>query len=491
MPKNILVFIWIGFSLSNAFGETVKWPMPDWESQDNSARMESQVCKDFKKLAVNSDQFLTDGLIVIKDGMIQYEFYDSKNGPTTPHVLWSVSKTITGALLGIAERDGRISLERELNDFYPQRNNDPNYQKITLKNLLYMDAGFLWDEDNQEVDKNSVINMLYGRGHEDMASYATSKKIISEGPGFKWNYSTGIPTITMGVLKKIYEASDDKMPWRNLFNPLGMKNAVFERDQSKTFIGGSGVYLSPRDLAKLGYLYLNNGFWNGEVLLPPEWIQKMLTPSPGYVSPGTVINDVTKEGVYGGSIWLNREVKKGLGIPFPNAPEDMYMAIGFMGQLIIVIPSLKMIIVRTGHDLEYHSKLNEFISRSIQCFHDPNHKIGKSKPADPTVQMSLGKLIRNIKKSIDAKTLQGSIAKSICSCHYIQGQDIPTCMKRNNFTLSRLLTKITVRENKESNSEMSIQVRLARFARLFKIHYGNSLKAVYNFEKPEYGCTLI
>lgn len=470
--------------------EQIKWPIPDWETFDNSERLSSKECINFKNFAVKRDDFKTDGLIVIKDGMLHFEHYDSKYNLNSPHAMWSVSKTITGALLGISENEGRVRVTDLLSQYYPRELHDPNYEKITLNNLLYMDAGYIWEEDAQDVKTNPVIKMLYGTGHSDMANFVASRKMIKEGPDYQWKYSSGIPTATMGVLKKIYGKEDADMPWRLLFNPLGMYSTVFERDLSGTFIGGTSVFSTPRDLAKLGYLYLNDGIWNHEVLLPPEWIKKMLTPSPGYLSPGTVIKDIEKDGVYGGSIWLNVETNKISGKPFPNAPADTYMAIGFMGQLLIMIPSLKMIIVRTGYDTEFRSKLNEFISRAIQCLHDPNHKIGTSSPSKNPINMSLPKLIRNIKNSIDANTLQASIAKTVCSCHFVTGQEISTCLKRNNFTLSKLLTKITVTEEDESGGHKSIQVRLARFARLFKHQMGKPAKAFYNPQTPKFGCTL-
>lgn len=489
--KLLLRYIIItSFMFSANAEENINWPMPDWETLENLEHMNTKECRDFKKLAVNSNKFLTDGLVVIKDGIIHYEYYDSKYSPSTPHPLWSISKTITGILLGVTERDGRIAFDSKLASFYTREKNDINYNKISVKNLFYMDAGYIWEEGIKDARENPLINMLYGLGHKDMVKFAISRKIINEGPTYKWNYSTGISTITMGILKKIYGIDDDSMPWRTLFNPLGMNSVVFERDVSGTFVGGSSTFSTPRDLAKIGYLFLNNGNWNGEVILPYEWIQKMLTPSPGYLSPGTVIKDVTEVGVYGGSIWLNKEGKKGKGRPYPNVPEDMYMALGFMGQLLIILPTQKMIIVRTGRDFEYHSKTNEFISRAIQCFHDPSHIIGKSKHRDNPLEMSLGKLIRNVKNAIQAKTLQGSIAKTICSCHFVSGLDISSCIKRNHFTLAKLLTKITVTKVKEPTGEMSINVKLSKFAKLFKHHRGDPVKAYYDPARAEFGCTL-
>ncbi|MGZ3790283.1 MAG: serine hydrolase domain-containing protein [Bacteriovorax sp.] len=487
--KAYLYFILVFFNISNALANTTRWPIPDWEVADNASLMEQKTCKDFQDFSTRSSDFLTDDLLVIKDGQIVFEYYDSQYNANKPHALWSVSKTITGALLGTAVRDGRIGLNQSLHNFYPQENADENYRKIMIQNLLYLDTGYIWDESKLDILENPVLGMLFGKGHMDMARYAVTKKIIKEGPSYKWNYSTGTPTITMGVLKKIYGSEYDDFPWRNLFNPLGMKNVAFERDGSGTFIGGASAFTTPRDLAKIGYLYLNNGIWNGEVLLPMEWIKLMLTPSPGYVSPGTVITNITEDGVYGGSIWLNREVKKGLGKPYPHSPEDMYLAIGFMGQYLIMLPSQKMIIVRMGHDRSANSKLDAFVSKAIACFYDPNYKVGEKLPKNP-VQIKIGNIIKNIKNAVQANALQASIAKTICSCHLISDIDINTCLDRYNFSLSSLLTKIAVKKDAEPDGLISVQVRLSRFAHLFKHHNTDSAKAYFDPVHAEYGCTL-
>ncbi|MBC7537957.1 MAG: serine hydrolase [Bacteriovorax sp.] len=496
MKKNkvltlFIIYTFVIFQNTNIYAETTRWPVPDWESADNSLQMSSNQCQKFKDFSTKTKNIKTDGLLVIKDGLVQYEYYDSQNNINKPHALWSVTKTITGALLGIAERDGRVSLNQKLFNYYPKVKRDDNYKKIILKNLLYLDAGFIWDEASQDISVNPVIGMLYGTGHEDMANFAAGRKIIKEGPTYKWNYSTGIPTITMGVLKKIYGGqSYDELPWRNLFNPLGMTTAVFERDPAGTFLGGSGGFATLRDLAKIGYLYLNGGQWNGEVILTPEWIQKMLTPAPGYVSPGTVITDITSDGVYGGSIWLNRKIKEGYGKPYPYSPEDMYFAMGLLGQLIIMLPTQNMIIIRTGYGFGFNSKMDEFVSRAISCFHDPKYPIGKEIPPLYPSTLGIGTLIRNVKNAVQANTLQATIAKTICSCHLVSEMDIPICVKRNDFTLSKLLTKLEVKKNIELDGKIAIQVKLARFARIFKLHYGNSAMAVYDPNHAEYGCTL-
>ena len=448
MKKNNILITFVIYTLfmfSNliAKADTTRWPVPDWETSENLPQMDSKQCQSFKQYSVESKNIKTDGLLIIKNGLIQYENYSSAYDMNKPHALWSISKTITGALLGIADRDGRINLNQKLFNFYPKENMDKNYKKISINNLLYLDTGFIWDEESLDVSVNPVVAMLYGEGHKNMTNYAIKMQIIKEGPAFKWNYSTGTPTITMGVLHQIYgDQLYEDMPWRNLFNPLGIKTAVFERDLSGTYIGGAGVFATPRDIAKVGYLYLNQGKWNGEVIIPPDWIKKMLTPSPGYVSPGTVVTNISETGVYGGSIWLNRKAKEGFGKPYPNSPEDMFLAVGFMGQYLIMLPTQKMIIVRTGHDFQFNNKVDDFVSHAIACFHDPKYTIPNEKPRKKLPVNKIGDIIRGVKNAIEANTLQGSIAKSICSCHLVSEIDIPTCLKHNDLTLSKIFTKI-------------------------------------------------
>jgi len=423
-------------------------------------------------------------LVVIKDGEIQYEYYDQKYSKDQPHVLWSLSKTITGALLGIAVRDGKLNLSQKLADFYPEPNRDANFGHITLQNLFYLDTGFVWDEYyTGNVQNSPVINMLYASGHTDMARFAASRPIIPEGPGYKWNYSTGTPTLTMGVLKNVYGDEYKQMPWKSLFNPLGMKNTVFEQDASGTFIGGSSVFATPRDIAKIAYLYLNHGQWNGQVILPEEWIQKTLTPSPGYISDGTVIHDITDDGVYGGSIWLNHAIKPGFGRPYPYSPEDMYLGLGHFGQLMIMLPSQNMVIARTGYDEEYNSKVDEFVSRAISCFSNPNYPIGKNIPPPKSEHVGIKQIFQVLFSGIRDDIIQAAVAKSVCSCHFVSKVDVSTCVERSNVPLAKETTRVSLNQD-------SVEGQESLFASLLGFHHGKQVHATYDEKNPQFGCTL-
>ena len=466
-----------------------RWPTPDWNIAKNSdVRMSGQQCKDFLNFSMGTKKFLTEGLVVIKDGSLQYENYEGKYSKNSPHILWSVSKTITGALLGVAVRDGKISLDQHLNEFYPRPDFSDNYQEIKIKNLFYLDTGFVWDEYySGDLRKSPVVNMLYAKGHADIMAYATAKAIIAEGPAYKFNYSTGTPAITMGVLKSVYGRDYDEMPWKSLFNPLSMTNVSFERDQQGVFNGGSSAFATPRDMAKIGYLYLNKGTWNGKEILPEEWIEKTLQVSPGYLSSGTVIRDITDDGVYGGSIWLNRAVKSGFGRPYPTSPDDMFLALGHYGQLIIVLPTQKMVIARTGYDKEYNSKIDEFVSRAISCFDDPNYPIGKVIPPPAYTRSTFPIVLKTLRSGLETNVIQSAVAKTICSCHFISGLDIKTCLARSNIPAARLLSSVTI----DNNVVYSEQSKLAKFlVKFFGIGSITRAEASFDINHPEFGCTL-
>ena len=493
--KVMSIFLFIFFLCFNTFADIIdsagiRWPIPDWSVNTHTDKtMDTRECKEFEKFSMHSKIFLTEGLVVIKDGQIQYENYDSHYGPKTPHALWSVSKTITSALLGIATQEGRISLEQNLNEFYPRPDASEQYQQIKIKNLFYLDSGLAWNESyDGDVTKSSVINLLYGRGVKNMPEYVSSQAVIPEGPGYLFNYSTGTPTITMGTLKSVYSESEySEMPWKNLFNPIGMTNVYFERDQEGVFNGGSGVFATPRDMARLGYLYLNHGVWNGEEILSADWIEKTLSVSPGYLSSGTVIRDITDDGVYGGSIWLNKIVKSGFGKPYPTLPENMYAAMGQYGQYIIVLPTQNMVIARTGYDEDDGPAVDKFVSLALGCFVDPHYPEGKIIPLPDYAKEKLSNTIKTLKTGLKSNIIQAAVAKSICSCAFLSGVDAKTCFSRSNIPLAKELTSTTIKDNIVTSAQSKLGKDLGAILGLAEVPVAH---AIFNKDHPEFGCTL-
>lgn len=486
--NKFLLTLSIAALIPAAYSET-KWPMPNWEINTASEEtMGLPQCKAFVDYSMHTDDFKTDGLVVIRDGMLQYEAYNSHYDENKPHILWSVSKTITGMLLGTAVKDGKVRLDQKLSEFYQLQKKDDNFDRITLANLLYLDAGFTWSEFySGDVKDSSVVNMLYGKGHRDMAAYAANRPLIMQGPGYEWNYSTGTPTITMGVLKKAYGKDYEKMPWKNLAGPLGLSHFTFERDPSGTFTGGALTFATPREMAKIGYLLLNNGQWENKTILPESFIQKMLSVSPGYMSTGTVIKDITDDGVYGGSIWLNKAMKPGFGKPYPYSPEDMYLAIGHYGQLIIVLPSQKMVIARTGFDKDYNGRIDEFVTRAISCFADPSYPIGKYIPAPKKDKGPLSGIVETLKSGISANILQPTLAKNMCSCHFVSGISEKNCYERSYVPMAK--TFATVKMTTEG-SVTTVKATPTLLGATLGLDSKDLPVAKFDSKHPELGCTL-
>ncbi|MCB1314964.1 MAG: serine hydrolase [Leptospiraceae bacterium] len=302
----------------------------------------------------------TDGVVIIKDGMLVYENYTRGYAAETRHLTWSVSKSFVNTLYGIATREGRVDIDNPAAQYYaPLRNAE--HQEITLRHLLNMSSGLYWEETYEYSPlKSSVIAMLYTRGRQDMAAFVANQSMRAK-PGTLVVYSSGDTNLLMGVLKQIIPAAEyAEYPWRQLFDPLGMQ-VTWERDASGTFVGSSYIYTSARDLAKFGYLYLNDGVWEGRELLPPGWVDFTRTPAQAYKT--TPITEDNSSSTYTAQWYANTGVPYA-GVPqmWPDAPEDTFAALGHWGQMLFVIPSLDMVIVRYGDDRDKTAfDANEFL----------------------------------------------------------------------------------------------------------------------------------
>lgn len=354
--------------------------------------LNSSSCQDFKQFSVGNidkkDGFNTDGLVVYKNQKIRYEFYDgdsrfggSDKGlftQSSPHGLWSASKTISTTLVARAIQDKwkdpygiAISTQTPLYHFFQPEKHRKNslFYKINMGHLASMSAGFEWDESYESgVQTSTFLPMLYFPDvRKSMLTYALNAPLKTNGPGREWVYSGGNSVMLLASLGKI---AKDRLvfPWELLFDPLKMDKVVFEVDGEGTFIGNSYVHMTPRDMAKVGVLYLQDGVYEGKKLLSSQWVKEASQVSRAQQSLDTPYEYIKQEGVYSErGFWLNKTAQ-GYGPEFPNSPRDMYFAAGHYGQLIIVIPSEAMVIARTGHDSYYWDKIDDFVSKTVKCF---------------------------------------------------------------------------------------------------------------------------
>ena len=291
----------------------------------------------------------TRALIVIANGQIAAERYGEGYSADTPFVSWSMAKTVSAMLIGMLVADGRLSVEEPAPVKLWQRPGDPR-GAITLKHLLQMRSGLRHTEAGDPPYESSEVRMLFMDGRDDMAAWAKEQPLEAE-PGKKFEYSSNTSVILADIAAHALTRSDDPETRRSavadylaarLFEPLGMSSMVPEFDASGTLIGGSLMHATARDWAKLGELLRRKGRApTGEQLVPANWVEAMVKPSPAAAH-------------YGYQTWLNREFREAgsdlLHPLFPDrAPESVFSLIGHMGQYVIVSPSQRLTVVRLGH----------------------------------------------------------------------------------------------------------------------------------------------
>lgn len=270
----------------------------------------------------------TRGVVVIQDGKIVGEKYTEGFGPATRQQSWSMSKGVTQALVGILAKKELLSLD-DTNLMTDWKADDPR-SKIKLGDLLHMASGLEFFEEYGDTESDAV-QMLFNSA--DMASYAAQKSLVGT-PGEKAIYSSGTTNIVSSIIRDRLEnagTSYHNFPHEELFAKLGMDSAIFEVDAAGTFIGSSYIYATPRDYARFGQLYLQNGNWDGEQILPENWVKYTGSPAP------------QSGGKYGSHWSINKD-----GSSLPGMPEDVIYLGGNDGQFIFVIPSKNAVIVRLG-----------------------------------------------------------------------------------------------------------------------------------------------
>lgn len=300
----------------------------------------------------------TDALLVIRDGEIIYERYAAPTTASTPHLTWSISKSLMATVLGVAYGEGLFALQDPVVKFYPALNNHP---AITLADLLHWASGLDWQEDYEYAPlKSSVVAMLYTRGHADMAAFTAAHDSFAP-PGQAFRYSSGDSNLLAAALKSMVGPGRyADYPWTALFAPLGIRHAVWERDATGTFVASSYAYLTARDLARIGLLMARDGRWHDRQLLPRDWVAFSRQPFAGYRAG-------QDEALPGGHWWLNREVD-GAARPWPDAPADTFAALGHWGQALYVIPSEQLVIVRYGDDRDGTYGHNELLKLALDAF---------------------------------------------------------------------------------------------------------------------------
>lgn len=292
----------------------------------------------------------TRALLVIKGGRIVAEQYAPGFDQNSLLLSWSMAKSVTSSLIGIWADEQHVDIDKPV-DIKAWRADERKH--ISLRHLLTMSSGLNFNETY--VPGTDSTRMLFME--DDMAGYAAGVGSLYPA-GEHWAYSSGTTNILAGYLKQqlggSLQASYD-FAFNKLFKPAGMHSAVFEPDASGTFVGSSYLYMTARDWAKFGYLYLQGGQLNGQQIVPKAWVDFVKTPITA-----------AAKGQYGGQFWLNAgEAGNPENRSFKDCPIDMYLASGHNGQYVAIIPSEDLVIVRLGWSNAKRFDLNKYFSAII------------------------------------------------------------------------------------------------------------------------------
>jgi CubicO group peptidase (beta-lactamase class C family) len=297
--------------------------------------------------------------LVVKNGYLVHETYYypayGRDMNATRNI-YSCTKSVTSTLIGIAVSQGRLNTDDYLINFFPNmtiQNLDSRKQAITVEDLLTMTSGLPWDEHSHPYTHPD--NNWYRMTTSDNWVEFVINRPMDYTPGETWAYNTGGSHLLSAILCQATNMTTSSFAETYLFDPLGITDYVWGADPQGINNGGSSLHLRPRDMARIGFLFLNNGTWNGEQIVPAEWVA---TASYSHVTFSSTRG-------YGYQWWTHTPDT------FPLTP--CFSARGYLGQFIFVFPDLDMVVVFTSDSniIEPNHYLENFILPSTGHFPIP------------------------------------------------------------------------------------------------------------------------
>jgi len=288
-----------------------------------------------------------------------YNYFDPAWHPyyygTPMHSMQSVSKTVTSVIIGIAMTRGdfKAGLDTHVLHYFEiakVKNVDDRKQRMTLQNVLTMSTGLEWNEENVSYDDPRSDSSLM-EASDDWVQYVIDKPMAEE-PGKHFNYSSGATELLAYIFKKETGQDIEEYGKKYLFKPLAIEY-FWKRTPLGVVDTEGGLYLRGEDLAKIGYLYLNDGMWNGKRVVSSDWVKQSLTPRI----------DAEWGMKYGYKWWL---------FPRKDSAQFIWMCLGFGGQRLMVFPEERMIVVFTGWQiLGDPAPITALVSRVLQAVQTP------------------------------------------------------------------------------------------------------------------------
>ncbi len=332
--------------------DTIPWPMGNFITDTKRDDIDYTIVKQALDKAFQENDpekpVFTHAIVAVYEGEIIGETYADGFDHNSRLMGWSMTKSVMNALIGILVMEGKLTLDAPAPILAWQQDNRKN---ITLNHLLQANSGLSWSE-SYFIPTSDFHNMFIRS--DDKAAYAISRK-LKYNPNEHFEYSSGTANILSHIIRQtVKDENYFRFPYEKLFYKLGMNTAILEPDASGTFVGSSYGFASARDWARFGLLYLNDGEYNGERILPEGWVHYTTKPAPN-----------TTKGEYGAQWWLNRGSVGNDGIrKYPELPADAFWADGFEEQFVMVIPSKRLVLVRLGvshHGFDFTSLATEIL----------------------------------------------------------------------------------------------------------------------------------
>jgi CubicO group peptidase (beta-lactamase class C family) len=344
-----------------------EWPTRGWSHSTPEAEgVDASILEAFHRDLASGKHGYVDGMLVIRNGRIVFEksydhtddysrlfegkgdggiynYYDPdwhpyyRKGPL--HTLQSVSKSVTSMLLGIAKQKGALAdLDAPalpLFEGFRTRGDDQRWRALTLRHLLTMTSGIEWDETTVDYTdpKNSCAAM---EASDDWVQFVLDREMAAE-PGKGFVYNSGVTELLGQILKNATGTDPDAYASEQLFRPLGIESWYWKKTPTGLSDTEGGLYLTARDLAKVGYLYLRDGAWEGKRILPEGWVAESTAPAVEATS------NPARERKYGYQWWL---------LPYEGSKRSWApAALGYGGQFLFVVPEYDLVAVFTGWNI--------------------------------------------------------------------------------------------------------------------------------------------
>ena len=285
----------------------------------------------------------THAVVIVHRGRIVVERYDGQLdhldrppetiGPATSLLSWSMAKSVLHAAVGILVDEGALTLDRPAPVPEWQDRRDPR-RHITLDYLLAMCDGLDFTENYTGAGRSDVVEMLFGRGRDDVAHFAADRPLAAV-PGERFNYSSGTSNVLSGIVARLVGPGDayERFLAERIFDPIGITTARPGMDASGTWVASSYLHATARDFARFGLLYLRGGVWEGRRVLSADWVDTARRARS---------TDPTDGQVHSMHWWV---VPDGAGT---------FAALGFEGQSISLCPAADLCVIRLGKTASDH-----------------------------------------------------------------------------------------------------------------------------------------